>query len=312
MDRIEQKALDLASAIAELRENSGYHDYTSTMVSIYTPPEKLAKPVSKLGKLSQQWLSRLGEMKKSKDLDVDKLKRYFYGTSVYTLATDIANIMFKEDEDTTMISNFIKFIYNLDTDDKFNRFMTYFYRYYARVNTSNTYRNRRDTAKWRSEISDIMFTGKSDREALENIYNHCITRTDGEDGDTLISSVSDSNMRKPKKANIPVIIKPDIINFNVNKVKLSEIKEMVIGTVDYFLEEIIAGKPTLRACGIELAGAYGVHGKGKLESYRDRKNKKQYVLYPIFIDDDTLAHPYVSLEIFKELKTKVVFILEIV
>lgn len=87
---------------------------------------------------------------------------------------------------------------------------------------------------------------------------------------------------------------------------------MVIGTVDYFLEEIIAGKPTLRACGIELAGAYGVHGKGKLESYRDRKNKKQYVLYPIFIDDDTLAHPYVSLEIFKELKTKVVFILEIV
>lgn len=309
MDRIEQKAFELASAIAELRENSGYHDYTSTMVSIYTPPEKLAKPVSKLGKISQQWLSRLGEMKKSKDLDVDKLKRYFYGTSVYALATDIANIMFKEDEDTTVVADFIKFIYNLDTDDKFNRFMTYFYRYYARVNTSNTYRNRRDTAKWHSEIADIMFTGKSDREALENIYKHCITRTDG---DTLVSSVSDSNMHKPKKAKIPVITKPDIINFNVNKVKLSEIKEMVIGTVDYFLEEIIAGKPTLRACGIELAGAYGVHGKGKLESYRDRKNKKQYVLYPIFIDDDTLAHPYVSLEIFKELKTKVVFILEIV
>lgn len=309
MDRIEQKAFELASAIAELRENSGYHDYTSTMVSIYTPPEKLAKPVSKLGKISQQWLSRLSEMKKSKDLDVDKLKRYFYGTSVYTLATDIANIMFKEDEDTTMVADFIKFIYNLDTDDKFDRFMTYFYRYYARVNTSNIYRSRRDSAKWRSEIADIMFTGKSDREALENIYKHCITRTDG---DTLVSSVSDSNMHKPKKAKIPVIIKPDIINFNVTKVKLSEIKEMVIGTVDYFLEEIIAGKPTLRACDIELAGAYGVHGKGKLESYRDRKNKKQYVLYPIFIDDDTLAHPYVSLEIFKELKTKVVFILEIV
>lgn len=63
MERIEQKAFELASAIAELRENSGYHDYTSTMTTIYTPPEKLAKPVSKLGKLSQQWLSRLGEMK---------------------------------------------------------------------------------------------------------------------------------------------------------------------------------------------------------------------------------------------------------
>lgn len=306
MDRIEQKAFELASAIVELRVNSGYHDYTNTMTSIYTPPEKLAKPISKLGKLSQQWLSRLAAMKKSKDLDVDKLKRYFYGTSVYVLATDIANIMFKEDEDTTMVADFIKFIYNLDTDDKFNRFMTYFYRYYARVNTSNNYRDRRDSAKIRSEIVDIMFTGKSDRIALENIYKHCITRTDG---DTLISSVSDSNMCKPKKANIPVIIKPDIIDFNVNKVKLSEIKEMVIGTVDYFLEEIIAGKPTLRACGVELTGVYG---KSKLESYRDRKNKKQYVLYPIFIDDDTLAHPYVSLEIFKELKTKVVFILEIV
>lgn len=306
MDRIEQKAFELASAIVELRVNSGYHDYTSTMTSIYTPPEKLAKPISKLGKLSQQWFSRLAAMKKSKDLDVDKLKRYFYGTSVYVLATDIANIMFKEDEDTTMVADFIKFIYNLDTDDKFNRFMTYFYRYYARVNTSNNYRDRRDSAKIRSEIVDIMFTGKSDRIALENIYKHCITRTDG---DTLISSVSDSNMCKPKKANIPVIIKPDIIDFNVNKVKLSEIKEMVIGTVDYFLEEIIAGKPTLRACGVELTGVYG---KSKLESYRDRKNKKQYVLYPIFIDDDTLAHPYVSLEIFKELKTKVVFILEIV
>lgn len=306
MDRIEQKAFELASAIVELRVNSGYHDYTNTMTSIYTPPEKLAKPISKLGKLSQQWLSRLAAMKKSKDLDVDKLKRYFYGTSVYVLATDIANIMFKEDEDTTMVADFIKFIYNLDTDDKFNRFMTYFYRYYARVNTSNNYRDRRDSAKIRSEIVDIIFTGKSDRIALENIYKHCITRTDG---DTLISSVSDSNMCKPKKANIPVIIKPDIIDFNVNKVKLSEIKEMVIGTVDYFLEEIIAGKPTLRACGVELTGVYG---KSKLESYRDRKNKKQYVLYPIFIDDDTLAHPYVSLEIFKELKTKVVFILEIV
>lgn len=306
MERIEQKAFELASAIVELRVDSGYHDYTSTMTSIYTPPEKLAKPISKLGKLSQQWLSRLAAMKKSKDLDVDKLKRYFYGTSVYVLATDIANIMFKEDEDTTMVADFIKFIYNLDTDDKFNRFMTYFYRYYARVNTSNNYRDRRDSAKIRSEIVDIMFTGKSDRMALENIYKHCITRTDG---DTLISSVSDSNMCKPKKANIPVIIKPDIIDFNVNKVKLSEIKEMVIGTVDYFLEEIIAGKPTLRACGVELTGVYG---KSKLESYRDRKNKKQYVLYPIFIDDDTLAHPYVSLEIFKELKTKVVFILEIV
>lgn len=306
MDRIEQKAFELASAIVELRVNSGYHDYTSTMTSIYTPPEKLAKPISKLGKLSQQWLSRLAAMKKSKDLDVDKLKRYFYGTSVYVLATDIANIMFKEDEDTTMVADFIKFIYNLDTDDKFNRFMTYFYRYYARVNTSNNYRDRRDSAKIRSEIVDIMFTGKSDRIALENIYKHCITRTDG---DTLISSVSDSNMCKPKKANIPVIIKPDIVDFNVNKIKLSEIKEMVIGTVDYFLEEIIAGKPTLRACGVELTGVYG---KSKLESYRDRKNKKQYVLYPIFIDDDTLAHPYVSLEIFKELKTKVVFILEIV
>ena len=306
MDRIEQKAFELASAIVELRVDSGYHDYTSTMTSIYTPPEKLAKPISKLGKLSQQWLSRLAAMKKSKDLDVDKLKRYFYGTSVYVLATDIANIMFKEDEDTTMVADFIKFIYNLDTDDKFNRFMTYFYRYYARVNTSNNYRDRRDSAKIRSEIVDIMFTGKSDREALENIYKHCITRTDG---DTLVSSVSDSNMVIPKKANIPVIIKPDIVNFNVNKVKLSEIKEMVIGTVDYFLEEILAGKPTLRACGIELADVYSYN---KLESYRDRKNKKQYVLYPIFIDDDTLAHPYVSLEIFKELKTKVVFILEIV
>lgn len=306
MDRIEQKAFELASAIVELRVDSGYHDYTSTMTSIYTPPEKLAKPISKLGKLSQQWLSRLAAMKKSKDLDVDKLKRYFYGTSVYVLATDIVNIMFKEDEDTTMVADFIKFIYNLDTDDKFNRFMTYFYRYYARVNTSNNYRDRRDSAKIRSEIVDIMFTGKSDRIALENIYKHCITRTDG---DTLISSVSNSNMCKPKKANIPVIIKPDIIDFNVNKVKLSEIKEMVIGTVDYFLEEIIVGKPTLRACGVELTGVYG---KSKLESYRDRKNKKQYVLYPIFIDDDTLAHPYVSLEIFKELKTKVVFILEIV
>lgn len=31
MERIEQKAFELASAIAELRENSGYHDYTSTM-----------------------------------------------------------------------------------------------------------------------------------------------------------------------------------------------------------------------------------------------------------------------------------------
>lgn len=306
MDRIEQKALELATAIVELRVNSGYHDYTSTMSSIYTPPEKLAKPISKLGKLSQQWLSRLGSMKKSKDLDVDKLKRYFYGTSVYVLATDIANIMFKEDEDTTMVADFIKFIYNLDTDDKFNRFMTYFYRHYARVNTSNNYRDRRDSAKIRSEIVDIMFTSKSDREALENIYKHCITR---KDGDTLISSISDSNMVRPKIANIPVIIKPDIVDFNVNKVKLSEIKEMVIGTVDYFLEEIIAGKPTLRACGVELTGVYG---KSKLESYRDRKNKKQYVLYPIFIDDDTLAHPYVSLEIFKELKTKVVFILEIV
>jgi hypothetical protein len=282
MERIEQKAFELASAIAELRENSGYHDYTSTMTSIYTPPEKLAKPVSKLGKLSQQWLSRLGEMKKSKDLDVDKLKRYFYGTSVYVLATDIANIMFEEDEDTTMVADFIKFIYNLDTDDKFNRFMTYFYRYYARVNTSNTYRNRRDSAKIRSEISDIMFTGKSDRKALENIYKHCITRTDG---DTLISSVSDSNMCKPKKANIPVITKPDIINFNVNKVKLNEIKEMVAGTVDYFLEEVIAGKPTLRACGIELAGAYGVRGKGKLESYRDRKTKSNmcYILFSLMM-----------------------------
>ena len=37
-------------------------------------------------------------------------------------------------------------------------------------------------------------------------------------------------------------------------------------------------------------------------------SKTQYLI----IDDDTLAHPYVSLEIFKELKTKVVFILEIV
>lgn len=306
MDRIEQKALDLASAIAELKESSNYHDYTNTMVSIYTPPEKLAKPISKLGKISQHWLSRLGEMKKSKDLDVDKLKRYFYGTSVYTLATDIANIMFKEDEDTTMVANFIKFIYNLDTDDKFNRFMTYFYRYYARVNLSNIYRSRRDSAKWCSEIVDIMFTGKHNREALEDIYKHCITRTDK---DTLVSSVSDSNMHKPKKANIPVIIKPDIINFNVDKVKMSEIKEMVIGTVDYFLEEIIAGKPTLRACTIDIDLG---NGYNKLDSYRKRKNKNQYVLYPIFIDDDTLAHPYVSLEIFKELKTKVVFILEIV
>lgn len=274
-----KKAFEFVSAIAELRENSGYHDYTSTMTTIYIPPEKLAKPVSKLGKLSQQWLSRLGEMKKSKDLDIDKLKRYFYGTSVYVLATDIANIMFKEDEDTTMVADFIKFIYNLDTDDKFNRFMTYFYRYYARVNTSNTYRNRRDSAKIRSEISDIMFTGKSDREALENIYKHCIIRTDD---DILISSVSDSNMCKPKKANIPVITKPDIINFNVDKVKLSEIKEMVVGTVDYFLEEVIAGKPTLRACGIELAGAYGVRGKGKLESYRDRKKQKAICVISYF------------------------------
>lgn len=306
MDCIEQKALELATAIAELKENGDYRDYKCTMVSIYVPPEKLAKPVSKLAAISQKWLGRLGEMKKSKDLDVDKLKRYFYGTSIYTFATDIANIMFKEDEDTTMVADFIKFIYNLDTDDKFNRFMTYFYRYYARVNLSNIYRNRRDTAKSRSEIVDIVFTSKSDREALENIYKHCITRTDG---DTLVSSVSDSNMVRPEKAKIPVIIKPDIIDFNVDKVKLSEIKKMVIGTVDYFLEEIIAGKPTLRACGIELTDVYSYN---KLESYRDRKNKKQYVLYPIFIDDDTLAHPYVSLEIFKELKTKVVFILEIV
>ena len=306
MDRIEQKALDLASAIAELRESGDYRNYTCTMVSVYVPPEKLVKPGSKLAIISQQWLSRLGEMKKSKDLDVDKLKRYFYGTSIYALATDIANIMFKEDEDTTMVADFIKFIYNLDTDDKFNRFMTYFYRYYARVNLSNIYRNRRDTAKRLSDIVDIMFTGKSDREALENIYKHCITRTDG---DTLITSVSDSNMVRPKKANIPVIIKPDIINFNVDKIKLSEIKEMVIGTVNYFLEEIIAGKPTLRACGIGLTDVYG---HNKLRNYKDRKNKNQYVLYPIFIDDDTLAHPYVSLEIFKELKTKVVFILEIV
>lgn len=306
MDRIEQKALELATAIVELKESGDYRDYKCTMVSIYVPPEKLAKPVSKLAAISQKWLGRLGEMKKSKDLDVDKLKRYFYGTSIYTLATDIANIMFKEDEDTTMVADFIKFIYNLDTDDKFNRYMTYFYRHYARVNLSNIYRNRRDTAKSSSEIVDIMFTGKSDHEALENIYKHCITRTNG---DTLVSSVSDSNMVRPKKAKIPVIIKPDIIDFNVNKVKLSEIKKMVIGTVDYFLEEIIAGKPTLRACGVELTGVYSYN---KLESYRDRKNKKQYVLYPIFIDDDTLAHPYVSLEIFKELKTKVVFILEIV
>ena len=306
MDRIEQKALDLASAIAELKESSNYHDYTNTMISIYTPPEKLAKPISKLGKISQHWLSRLGEMKKSKDLDVDKLKRYFYGTSVYTLATDIANIMFKEDEDTTMVADFIKFIYNLDTDDKFNRFMTYFYRYYARVNLSNTYRSRRDSAKWCSEIVDIMFTGKSDREALENIYKHCITRTDK---DTLVSSVSDSNMHKPKKAKIPVIIKPDIINFNVNKVKLSEIKEMVIGTVDYFLEETIAGKPTLRACSIDIDLG---NGYNKLDSYRKRRNKNQYVLYPIFIDDDTLAHPYVSLNIFEKLKTKIVFVLKAV
>lgn len=306
MDRIEQKALDLASAIAELKEDDSYHDYTSTMASIYIPPEKLTKPISKLGRISQQWLSRLGEMKKSKDLDVDKLKRYFYGTSVYALATDIANIMFKEDEDTTMVANFIKFIYNLDTDDKFNRFMTYFYRYYVRVNTSNTYRYRRDSAKRLSDIVDIMFTDKHNREALEDIYKHCITRTDK---DTLVSSVSDSNMHEPKKANIPVIIKPDIVNFNVDKVKMSEIKEMVIGTVDYFLEEIIAGKPTLRACAIDIDAK---NGYNKLRNYKDRKNKKQYVLYPIFIDDDTLAHPYVSLEIFKELKTKVVFILEIV
>lgn len=306
MDRIEQKALELATAIVELKESGDYRDYKCTMVSIYVPPEKLAKPVSKLAAISQKWLSRLGEMKKSKDLDVDKLKRYFYGTSIYTFATDIANIMFKEDEDTTMVANFIKFIYNLDTDDKFNRFMTYFYRHYARVNTSNNYRDRRDSAKIRSEIVDIMFTGKNDREALENIYKHCITRTDG---DTLVSSVSDSNMVRPEKAKIPVIIKPDIIDFNVDKVKLSEIKKMVIGTIDYFLEEIIAGKPTLRACGIELTDVYSYN---KLKSYRDRKNKKQYVLYPIFIDNDTLAHPYVSLEIFKELKTKVVFILEIV
>ena len=54
---------------------------------------------------------------------------------------------------------------------------------------------------------------------------------------------------------------------------------MVIGTVDYFLEEIIAGKPTLRACGVELTGVYG---KSKLESYRDRKNKKTICIISYF------------------------------
>lgn len=305
MDRIEQKAFELASAIAELKNQNSYHSYEDTMVSIYIPKEKMVKPLTRLARISQEWISRLGEMKKSKELDVSRLKRYFYGTSVYSLAVTISNIMFDEHDDTVMIADFIKFIYNLDTEDKFNRFMTYYYRYYARSNTASNYLSQKDDAKDNHDVIEIMFSDKYNREAVDNVYKHCITNSDT---DTLITDVADSNMRKPKEAKIPVIIKPDLDKFDKNEIKMSEVNDMVIGHVNYFLEEIVAGKPTLKASGIELTG---VNGKGKLENYIYRANKKDYVLYPVFIDDDTLSHPFVSLNIFKDLKTKVVFILKI-
>ena len=184
--------------------------------------------------------------------------------------------------------------------------MTYYYRYYARSNTSSNLIEQRDTAKGKHDVIEIMFSDKYNREAVDNIYKHCITNSDT---DTLITDVADSNMRKPKKAKIPVIIKPDLDKFDRNEIKLSEIDSMVIGHVNCFLEDIVAGKPTLKARGIELTGEYG---KGKLENYIYRANKEDYVLHPVFIDDDTLSHPFVSLSIFKDLKTKVVFILKIV
>lgn len=113
MDRIEDRACKLALAMAELKNKNSYHSYKDTMVSIYKPVEKMVKPYSRLERISQEWLSRLSEMKKSKELDVSRLKRYFYGTSVYSLASTISNIMFNEHDDTTMIADFIKFIYNL-------------------------------------------------------------------------------------------------------------------------------------------------------------------------------------------------------
>lgn len=306
MDRIEQKAFELASAIAELKNKDTYHDYQTTMVSIYIPKEKLVKPLTRLARISQEWLSRLGEMKKSKDLDVARLKRYFYGTSVYSLAVTISNIMFDEHDDTIMIADFIKFIYNLDTEDKFNRFMTYYYRHYARSNTSSNLIEQRDIARDKHGVIEIMFSDKYNREAVDNIYKHCITHSDN---NTLITDVANSNMRKPKEAKIPIIIKPDLDKFDKNEIKMSEVNDMIIGHVNYFLEETVAGKPTLKARGIELTGA---NGTGKLANYIHRANKKDYVLYPVFIDDDTLSHPFVSLNIFKDLKTKVIFILKIV
>lgn len=306
MDRIEDRACKLALAMAELKNQNSYHSYKDTMVSIYIPKEKMIKPFTRLARISQEWLSRLGEMKKSKDLDVARLKRYFYGTSVYSLAVTISNIMFDEHDDTVMIADFIKFIYNLDTEDKFNRFMTYYYRYYARSNTASNLIAQRDTAKSKHDVIEIMFSDKYNREAVDNVYKHCITNSDT---DTLITDVADSNMHKPKEAKIPVIIKPDLDKFDRNEIRMSEIDSMVIGHVDYFLEEIVAGKPTLKARGINLTGE---KGKDKLEGYTHRANKKDYVLHPVFIDDDTLSHPFVSLNIFKELKTKVVFVLKIV
>lgn len=306
MDRIEDRACKLAIAMAELKNKNSYHSYKDTMVSIYKPVEKMVKPFTRLERISQEWLGRLGEMKKSKELDVARLKRYFYGTSVYSLAFTISNIMFNENDDTVMIADFIKFIYNLDTEDKFNMFMTYYYRYYARSNTSSNLIEQRDTAKDKHGFIEIMFSDKYNREAVDNIYKHCITNSDT---GTLITSIADSNMRKPKKAKIPVIIKPDLDKFDRNEILMSEIDNMVIGHVNYFLEEIVSGKPTLKASGIELTGEYG---KGKLEGYINRANKKDYALHPVFIDDDTLSHPFVSLNIFKNLKTKVVFILKII
>lgn len=306
MERIEQKACKLALAMAELKNQNSYHSYKDTMVSIYIPKEKMVKPFTRLANISQEWLSRLGEMKKSKELDVARLKRYFYGTSVYSLAVTISNIMFDEHDDTVMIADFIKFIYNLDTEDKFNRFMTYYYRYYARSNTASNYLSQKDVAKSNHNVIDIMFSDKYNREAVDNVYKHCITNSDT---DTLITDVADSNMCKPKEAKIPVIIKPDLDKFDKNEIRMSEIDNMVIGHVDYFLEEIVAGKPTLKARGINLTGA---NGTGKLANYIHRENKIDYVLHPVFIDDDTLSHPFVSLSIFKELKTKVVFVLKIV
>ena len=306
MDRIEQKAFELASAFAELKNMNSYHSYETTMVSIYMPKEKMIKPFSKLGQIAQQWLGRLGEMKKSKDLDVAKLKRYFYGRSVYSIAMTISNIMFDELEETVMIANFIKFIYNLDTEDKFNRFMTYYYRYYVRITASSNYLSQKDSAKRDYDIVDIMYSDRYNKEAVEGIYNICICNSDS---NRLIINVADSNMRKPKKAEIPVILKPDLDKFDRNEIKLSEINEMVIGHVNYFLEDIVSGKPTLKAKGIDIDTD---KGKDKLEGYIHRRNKNGYALYPVFIDDDTLSHPYVSLNIFEKLKTKIVFVLKAV